>query len=630
MGAMNNHLTPHPRLYVTKQQIQRLTRPVPPALAACAKAVGREAARYVASTELDYGRNRHNEHLIRARVMQRQVMTLLVRWRQTGQERFRRAVLKRIGLIDGWKYWSWITWRQGNADPLAIFDLSYGENCATLAIAWDWLHDTLSEADKALFVKIARQRALASFLHQLRDPKNRPRWFACPDYNWNSVCTGGAGMLALAMYEELPEAKRVLELSEASFVPFMKGLDKTDGGWPEGVGYWNYGMRYALMYLLSHENATGRKHPLLHRPATAKTLQFPLDFTPHGVPCGFGDTNKFSPLPIHLAAARHLGLNPVLAALEHRVATILADKALADEALSLEKWPHAAEYLLLHPRRAAALPRPKPRIRKLYRGLDWGLLADRWPQPNAYLSVRGGTTEVPHSHRDLLSFHYVLGDQSMITNLTPKDYLDTTFSNRRWELFEMMPASKNTLLINGVGIVKPSRVVTSEIDLPGARGFRLDATPAMGTMRDANAARFAGRVFLMLDDGTVLILDRVELPHVGRVEARMHTYAQVALKKAAARLHRGGKDLSIVYAADVPALLDTAQGAMNAEEPIPTMLRWRTPGQQKAVTLAAALSPGKTPPTLTLDTAGEGIDLALTQGGRRRRFRLTFRLRRPG
>jgi hypothetical protein len=627
MAGMNR-LTAHPRLYVTKKQIQRLTRPAPPELAPCARAVQREGEVYAASVELDYGRNRHNEHLVRARVMQRQVVTLLVRWFQTGDETFRRAVMKRIGIIDGWKYWSWITWRQGNPDPLAIFDLSYGENCATLAIAWDWLHGTLSAAEKQLFIKIARERALASFLHQLKDPRKRPRWFACPDYNWNSVCTGGAGMLALAMDEELPEARRTLELTEESFVPFMKGLDKTDGGWPEGVGYWNYGMRYALMYLLSHENATGRRHPLLHRPATRKTLQFPLDFTPNGVPCGFGDSNHFSPLPIHFAAAQRLKLRPVLAELGERLETILSDKASAAKALLLEKWPHAPEFLLLHPHRSIPHAPPRQRIAKLYKGLDWGLLADQFPRPRVYMSVRGGTTEVPHSHLDLLSFNFVMGDQSMITNLTPKDYLDTTFSNRRWELFEMMAASKNTLLINGVGIIKPARVTTAPIGFPAARGFRLEATAAMGTMRDANAARFAGRVFLMLDDGTALILDRVELPHVGRVEARLHTYAQVTLKQAAARLRRGGQTLSIRYAADVPALLDTAQGPMNADEPIPTMLRWRTGEQHKSFTLATLLCPGPGPATLALDTGGHGIDLTIGQGGRTRRFRFTTRLRR--
>ena len=35
------------------------------------------------------------------------------------------------------------------------------------------------------------------------------------------------------------------------------------GAWPEGTAYWNFGMRFAFAYLLSHERATGRRHPLL-------------------------------------------------------------------------------------------------------------------------------------------------------------------------------------------------------------------------------------------------------------------------------------------------------------------------------------------------------------------------------
>ncbi len=67
--------------------------------------------------------------------------------------------------MGAWPYWSWITWREGNSRPDAIFDLSYGENSATLAIAYDWLQATLTAREKALFLRVARRPVASAVRH---------------------------------------------------------------------------------------------------------------------------------------------------------------------------------------------------------------------------------------------------------------------------------------------------------------------------------------------------------------------------------------------------------------------------------------------------------------------------------
>ncbi|NLF22289.1 MAG: hypothetical protein GX590_03935 [Lentisphaerae bacterium] len=118
-------------------------------------------------------------------------------------------------------------------------------------------------------------------------------------------------MLCLAMREAIPETGLLLRRVETSIEPYMRHLDQSGGAWPEGIGYWNYGMRYAFLYLMSHERATGREHPLLRRAATRQTLRFPLDFTPDGCAAGFGDVNRWTPLPFHFLAARRLRVGDV-------------------------------------------------------------------------------------------------------------------------------------------------------------------------------------------------------------------------------------------------------------------------------------------------------------------------------
>jgi hypothetical protein len=573
-----------------------------PYLIETAERVVQDADDYVAMPPLTYRRDVHNAHLTRAREMQKRVWTLLARWMQTGDEIFRKAALAHIEQIGQWEYWSWITWRRDDPAPDAIFDLSYGENSATLAVAYDWLYESLSVSEKKLFLDIARDRPFRSGLVHARP--DGATWFGRKDSNWNTVCAGGLGMLALAMYEDAVEARELLPRIEQSLAPFFEYLDQTSGAWPEGIGYWNYGMRYGFMYLLSHEQATGHAHRLLKARATRQTLAFPLDFCPHGQPCSFGDVNRWEPLPFHYRAAERLGCKDVL----HGLHAYLE----AHGAPLWGHWPNAVEWLLLHP---GMVPEQRPtdqdRGAKLYGGLDWGILADRSSIPQRYMSVRGGTTKVPHGHRDLMSFHCVVGKERLIASLGPEEYLDTTFSPRREEMFEMSPASKNMILINGVGIAPGSSLDSTElVHLPGVEGIRLEATTAMGEMYDGPAAQFCGRWFLLLDGGAFVLVDRAELPRVGRVESRLHTFADVEAGHDGALLRGAEQSLRIAYACNVPAILCTATTAPTTPTaPAATVLRWCTDRQHQDVVMVTLLSPGvaKTQASVTKEASGYQI-----------------------
>ena len=164
-------------------------------------------------------------------------------------------------------------------------------------------------------------------------------YFRKDDCNWNTVCNGGAGMLALALGDDSPLSARVLALAEEGIRHYFEFLDD-DGAWPEGIGYWGYGHRYGYMYLLSHERAVGRPHPLLERTGSRNTLRFPFLFSPHQVATGFGDSNHFFPLPfVYLAAERY----------EMPEIAEEMDRRLLSHAPDHEGWPNTAELLLYHP-----------------------------------------------------------------------------------------------------------------------------------------------------------------------------------------------------------------------------------------------------------------------------------------
>lgn len=604
-------LASHPRLYLGMPERRRLKGPFRlPLLRAAHAEVARIAEEALAGPRFEWVRNTHNAHLLRARRMQGRVVSLLARWTQTDDARFRDAGLAHLLEMGRWPYWSWIAWRRNQRAPDAIFDLSYGENAATLAIGYDWLYETLSPPERAALLNVMRRPVAAFMAHTASGA--RAWWFGKADSNWNSVCAGGAGLLALAGYEELPEAARILERACESIAPFVAQIRASHGAWPEGIGYWNYGMRYLYMFILSLERATGRRSPWLEGRAVREALTFPMRMTPYvGCPCSFGDVNAWSPLPFHLAAARRLRQPAALAELMPYWRPAAPDASLG--------WPNAAELLCQYENVSGARPRRIQPFVHQYPGMDWVVLADRMPAPRLYVSVRGGTTNVPHGHVDLTSFHAVVGGEKMIATLGPSRYYDTTFSPRRWELFEMAPMSKNVLLVDGVGITRPAAVTTRTLRTPWGPGVRLDAAAALGGgRRDNDGVVRYYRLILVMPGRGLLILDTVKRPHASLFEQRFFTPVRAVPQPGGFMLQGARQTAAFACACSEAADLHTAAAPMTqpSGEP-PTMLRQITQKLHEDVVMAALLAPGGKGVPLVLRRAPRGmIEVAIGAGAR--------------
>ncbi len=611
-------LRSHPRLFIGSGDLARLqVRPKSAFLKFADAWVAENAQKWALMPPLVFELNRHNSFLTRAREVQARVITMLTRWRQTGDARFREATLNHIRMMGEWECWSWITWRQHDFRPTATFDLSYGENSATLAIAYDLLYDTLSPDEKCLFLAVAEKWSFAS-----GEVHCRPRgawWFGKRDSNWNTVCAGGLGILCLAMHEDSASARALLPRADKSFVPFMRYLDETSGAWPEGVGYWNYGMRYAFMYLLSSENSTGRRHPLMQLKGTRRTLDFPLDFSPGGQACSFGDVNSWSPLPFHYAVARRLRSGAVMRGIDAR---LRADPKRA----CAGGWASAAGWRMFHEDRIEPAQVTRRGGAKLYRGLDWAVLSDRQPDPKLYMSLRGGTTKVSHGHCDLFSYNVAVNGEKLIGNEGNAEYLDTTFSPRRYELPDINAQYKNTMLINGVGVFYGAALESTRIFNRGlVSGVRMVGAEAMGLSRDSKqSAEFCGRLALMLGGKAFLVIDRVVTRHPARFESRLHTHAEVRELKSTARLHGAREKLKLAFAANVPALLAFATTAPTTPTVTPArMLRWCTAALHQDMLLATLIVPGSGAASVNVTRKGSLFAIGVKAPGLAMTLRIT-------
>ena len=253
------------------------------------------------------------------------------------------------------------------------------------------------------------------------------------------------------------------------------------------------------------------------------------------------------------------------------------------------------------------------------------VLADRMPKPRLYASVRGGTTEVPHGHMDLTSFHAVVGDERMITSLGPAQYLDTTFSARRWDLFEMIPMSKNVLLVDGVGIARPTSVPTRSFQSPWGPAVRLDAAAALGAGRRGNDGVVSyHRLFVLLPGKGLLVVDAVKRPHPSLFEQRFCTSVQAEICAGGFLLKGLRQRASLACTCSVATGLHTASAPVTQPrgDP-PTLLRQITQLLHEQIVMAALLVPGERVVPLAVRPRARGGTEVVIGSGKGRVLRLT-------
>ncbi len=624
-------LAPHPRLFVTAEDIERMVKGRGEAFASDYAAV--EAA---AKTGLVDAENPMADIVIwtRGLSIQGRLTALAIQWHRTKDRRYLEAALKNVDAMKAWM-------------RPAVIELAEGQCIAGVAVAYDLLYNDLTPEQRTWMVEIAREHFMKPFLRTTAPGEAEKMvagesrsWWQGIISNWNPVSISGGGLLALAMYEELPEAQTMIDRVNESYQPIFDYLQKTEGGWVEGLGYWNWSMHYMSLFLVSYERATGARHEGFRSPGFGKTLTFGTYFVPHGVACGFGDNQHGAFDSSLMLAARQLGDNDSLLRLQDH-AFRMADgerirKAKREAAASkttgsadaAEAQPEGDKPVNIGYRTPQwLLIAPDPLEKGIEQQLDmvrhypeqgWGMLADQWPNSTIYASVRGGEQGGAHTHEDLLSWHGVVGIESMIHNIWSAKGSSAAFGARDKDIYERRSESKNTLFIGGLPASRVKkgnpRVETKSFQLPTGPALRLDATKAFWLGQGSPKLVF--RLFAVIDDKALLVLDRVVGRAGNAVEARAYTQKDTVFSENDVLLKGEFETARMTFAADRPAILRQASALMTLGSVTPpVMMRWQTLNAEKDVTLATLLSRGEGKVTLDIQSDENRIVVTATGDG---------------
>lgn len=534
-----------------------------------------------------------SSYLAGSRQIRSNISTLTGAWALTHNPKYRKAAIRYLGSLMNWNQISCEANSGTPPDAQMFFCLIYGEQSAEIGIMYDIFRPDITPEEQQVFFDVLNRFHLKEALRCLEHP---PWWVNKEWSNWNGVCAGGMGIMALAFYEDLPEVRKLIPFVEESLGYYFHSYVTNGGGCHEGTGYWNYGLHYSIRYLLYWEYANARKHPDFEIKELGKTLYFPLDFK--GI--SFGDNDGWGPNGFFFELAKRM--NEPAAAL--KAATRLPASVDLTSQHKNRFWTSSGAD---HIYSASAIPSPeevdaltaahkekKVPVARVYDGLGWAVLADDEVIPSLHLAARGGSSKISgHGMLDLLSFKCMLNNKLMITDQTD-GYNPVTFTSRGIDLYGRSAASKSTIFVDGLGCEEDVECRTTEVvtgkDL---LGIRIDGSGIY--MPHWRRYMFIGRLFLMVENKYWIVIDRAFSRNRSDrhwLESRFHTFAACEKGPDWVSLRVGDQDMMMTFASLGKTVIQESKGLPIAPAQQTTVLRLMGTGPSADNMHVTAMNPG--------------------------------------
>ena len=625
----NLKLKDSPRLYVSAETSENLKDKLhSPFLKSSAEQVVRDADWLCRTQPLSEDMIEMRGYQPVTRSIDSHLQCLTAAWALTRKSKYRKAAIKHLGNLLTFNQISCEANRTIPASVNMSFCLSYGELSATVGLMYDMFRSDITEDEQRVFFAVLDRFLMKAAVDCLKNPP----WWANREWsNWNGVCAGGMGIMALSFYKDLPAARKLVPFVEKSLGQYVKSYIANGGGCLEGTGYWNYGMNYSMRYLLSWENSTGKKHPAFKIKELGLSLNFPLDFT--GI--NFGDNDGWGPTCFFFMLARRMKNETAACnAAAYLMKPVEQVRRRRGDGTNSGDLLYAADCIptmATIEKLAKARRKKKVPLARVFKGMDWAALADDDAFPSLRMAVRGGSSAITgHGMIDLLSIRCRVKGELMISDQQDGGYMPTTFTRRGHELFGRSPASKSTLLVDGLGC--NSNVVCKKTEVVKGKdllGIRVDGS---GIYLPRWKDLFTGRLVLMVENSYWLVIDRVEPKgpvDAHWMESRFHTFAESKQGKNSVSFKSGKERMQMTFASMGKATIRQAFGMpSNPSVQESTIYRCMDIGAVNDNLHVIALNPGSKKLAIELIKEKGGFLIKVIKpGGRTRNIRVNSNLR---
>lgn len=434
--------------------------------------------------------------------------------------------------------------------------LDVAEMTMAMAIGYDWLFPALPASSK----QTIREAIIRKGLMPSLDPKGG-NWWIDGSNNWNQVCHAGMAYGALAVAEDAPEMALGIVNRAIDKIRIPMAHYAPDGAYPEGIGYWEYGTSFNVMFLSAVEKLFHSMYGLDELPGFLGTGEYArqmltpslytFSYADNGIRQGVNSTifwfyTRTKDASLLYQQAGMLKNEKDRSYLRNR---LLPSMLVWGAGVSLEN-----------------VPVPEP--------LFWAAGGDNpvctmrssWEDPEAvYVGVKAGSPDVSHAHMDVGSFVLEAGGVRWAVDLGMENYnrleqrgvdlWNMKQESQRWDVFRYNNRVHNTLTFNDrLQNVSGKCTWKTLSGDPRRMSAETDLTPVY-----APHVKSAVRTVSLVDGSSVVVEDRIRTTgRFTKLRWSMATEAEPEIVSSNTLLLRqGGKHLLLTVEAPVAITIKT-------------------------------------------------------------------------
>lgn len=332
--------------------------------------------------------------------------------------------------------------------------------------------------------------------------------------NWCAVCCGAVGASTIAGRAEEPYFSNIIFEVIQKLNRYLDCFDE-EGGWVEGIAYWNFGLTHLTRFADSLYRATDGRINIFEHPKLQVTGMFPIHcYLPPDNVVNFGDCPRDVSLnrDLIMLLSEYTNLGKKLNWLSSQVKMRELEnfRCFRREDIKEQEMP---EEISMH-----------------FRGIDWVITRKSWEDKlGPVLAVKAGNNGEPHNQLDVGHFILYVYGQQFLPDLGSGLYTKDYFGEARYKSPFCSAEGHSLIFIDGesegVGKEFEGKIVSFESGIDRDK-IVVDLTNAYPSQSIKNITRTLYFVKNRID-GQLILEDSVSLNKNSEIGSRIQINGEI-------------------------------------------------------------------------------------------------------